>query len=155
MRLLTIIQPYAELIASGKKKVENRHWFTAYRGPLVVHAGKTKRYCGEKVLDIAQQYEIDPSVLAFGAIIAVANMVDCVQLINVDIRHYRQRTWRLPEWAEKKYPWMYDHEHTQGPFCFVLDNVRRLKTPIPYTGSLGLQPVRYDLVPPDAFVESK
>lgn len=152
MMILTIIQPYAELIASGKKRVENRNWFSPYRGPLAIHAGRAKRYCGEKVFDIAHQYEIDPSALSFGKIVAVAEMVDCVQLVNVDIRHYRQRTWRLPEWAEKKYPWMNEHEHTEGPFCFVLENIRRLKSPILFTGSLGMKPIDPGLIPQDAIL---
>jgi hypothetical protein len=39
MRALTIWQPYATRIIAGRKSVENRDWFTAYRGPLLIHAG--------------------------------------------------------------------------------------------------------------------
>lgn len=39
MKLLSIQQPWAEAIVRGYKPVENRPWFTAFRGPLLIHAG--------------------------------------------------------------------------------------------------------------------
>ena len=41
MRALSIRQPWAWLIVHGPKDVENRTWSTDYRGPLLIHAGKT------------------------------------------------------------------------------------------------------------------
>lgn len=41
MKALSIRQPYAWLIAQGIKDVENRTWHTGYRGPVLIHAGKT------------------------------------------------------------------------------------------------------------------
>ena len=38
MKVLTLHQPYASLIASGLKTVETRGWSTKYRGSLAVHA---------------------------------------------------------------------------------------------------------------------
>jgi hypothetical protein len=37
---LSVRQPWAELIVSGSKDVENRTWRTDYRGPLLIHAAK-------------------------------------------------------------------------------------------------------------------
>jgi hypothetical protein len=37
---LTVWQPWAWAIAAGLKPVENRGWFTSYRGPLAIHAGR-------------------------------------------------------------------------------------------------------------------
>jgi len=54
MKALTISQPYASLIASGEKWVENRSWPTGYRGPLAIHAGKGTQY-----LDRRELAEID------------------------------------------------------------------------------------------------
>ncbi len=39
MRVLTLIQPYATLVAIGAKKFETRSWQTS-PGPLAIHAGK-------------------------------------------------------------------------------------------------------------------
>ena len=38
MKVLTLHQPYASLIALGLKTIETRSWSTKYRGPLAVHA---------------------------------------------------------------------------------------------------------------------
>lgn len=38
MRQLSIKQPWAELIASGRKTIELRSWSTSYRGPILVVA---------------------------------------------------------------------------------------------------------------------
>lgn len=38
---LTVRAPWAQLIASGHKQIENRGWATAFRGLLVIHAGRT------------------------------------------------------------------------------------------------------------------
>lgn len=41
MKALSIRQPWANLIASGKKTIETRTWQTTYRGPLLIVAGKS------------------------------------------------------------------------------------------------------------------
>jgi hypothetical protein len=38
LRVLSVKQPWAELIARGDKSVELRTWPTNYRGPLLIHA---------------------------------------------------------------------------------------------------------------------
>ncbi len=38
MKALSIIQPWASLIATGIKDVENRTWRTNYRGEFLIHA---------------------------------------------------------------------------------------------------------------------
>jgi len=40
MKTLSLIQPWATLVAIGAKKIETRSWSTRYRGPLAIHAGK-------------------------------------------------------------------------------------------------------------------
>jgi hypothetical protein len=41
MKVLSIRQPWAWLIINGYKDIENRSWCLHYRGPLLIHAGKT------------------------------------------------------------------------------------------------------------------
>ena len=38
---VSVRQPWADLLVSGIKSVENRSWKCAHRGPLLIHAGKT------------------------------------------------------------------------------------------------------------------
>lgn len=40
LRILSIRQPWADLIACGYKEIENRDWATPYRGSLLIHASK-------------------------------------------------------------------------------------------------------------------
>lgn len=110
MKALTICQPYAELIARGEKWIENRTWPTSYRGPLAIHAGKSRDW-----LDDGEEQE-HPG-MAFGAVVAIADLVDC------------RRVEDLP-------PELANHEHANGPWCFVLENVRRID-PVPARGAQG------------------
>lgn len=41
MKALSIRQPWAWLIATGRKDIENRIWKTNYRGKFLIHAGKS------------------------------------------------------------------------------------------------------------------
>jgi hypothetical protein len=41
MKVLSVRQPWAWLLVAGRKDVENRTWNTKYRGPLLIHAGKS------------------------------------------------------------------------------------------------------------------
>ncbi|KQO04623.1 hypothetical protein ASF12_13925 [Paenibacillus sp. Leaf72] len=42
MKAITIIQPWATLIAIGAKQYETRGWSTKHRGALAIHAGSQK-----------------------------------------------------------------------------------------------------------------
>lgn len=138
MKSLSIANPFGILIADGIKRVENRTRYTNYRGPLAIHASKATRYGGYSVFDLAARYGVMRNDLAFGAIIAVAQLVDCVRL-TPDLS--------VPAPMRRKYPWLEDHEHTEGPFCLILEEVRRLENPIPWTGRQWL----FDV--PDDFEE--
>lgn len=111
MKALTICQPYAELIARGEKVIENRTWATSYRGPLAIHAGKSRDW-----LDDGDE-ALYPG-MPFGAVVAVAELYDCV------------RVERLP--CE-----LQDNEHANGPWCWLLRNIQRV-TPIAQSGAQGL-----------------
>lgn len=131
MKAVTVCQPYAHLIALGEKRVENRTWPTRYRGPVLIHAGKSRAWlCGDK-----------PSPdMAFGALVAVAQLVDCI-----DVRHIR-----AGGDCCDKYPWIYGHAHTEGPWCWVLADVRPFDLPLPWKGALSLFDVPDHVLPPFA-----
>lgn len=42
MKVITIKQPWATLIAKGYKEYEFRTWKTKYRGDILIHAGNLK-----------------------------------------------------------------------------------------------------------------
>lgn len=122
LRALTICQPYAHLICTGDKRVENRNWETQYRGPLLIHAGKSRGWMDPS--DAARYPD-----LVVGAIVAVADVVACLSIDRVREHHsvlYRT----LPE----SLTWVRYHEHTHGPWCWVLGDVVVLDTPVPCRG---------------------
>ncbi len=41
LKALSVRQPYAQQILTGKKKIEYRSWPTKYRGPLVICSSRT------------------------------------------------------------------------------------------------------------------
>ena len=117
MRALTIHQPWAWLIAEGIKDIENRRWETKYRGPLLIHSGKSRRSMknGLSFANMAPGAVAVPDAyhLKFGKIIAVVELVDIVQ----NDASY---------WAES------------GCFNWKLSNAKRLDDPIDCRGHMGL-----------------
>lgn len=113
MKALTVKQPWAELIASGKKPLETRTWSTSYRGRLAIHAGK-------EADEDAPAWNPSDARLPRGTIVAIAELVDCRPMTPAD-----------EEAACCSY--------VEGKYVFVLEAVRRLPPPgIPAKGKLGL-----------------
>ena len=74
MKVLTLKQPWATLVAEGIKKYEFRSWKTNYRGKLLIHAGTG---IDKKELKKFQNLNLDfPSK----RIIAVVDLEDCLEL---------------------------------------------------------------------------
>jgi hypothetical protein len=128
IRALTISQPYATLIAIGEKFVENRTWECFHRGPLLIHAGKGTQYLTARMMKQRN--------LPTGCIVAACRMIACVHVPSLKDRIVGQVPYRdLPIEQMKQ---VAAHRHTEGPFAFVLSEVRRLKKPIPCSGAQGL-----------------
>lgn len=66
MRVLSVRQPWASLIGSGKKTIELRSWRTAYRGPVLVVSG-AQPWKGK------HDWPLGPTACA----ICVVDLVDC------------------------------------------------------------------------------
>lgn len=131
MKALTICQPYAELIACGEKRVENREWPTRYRGPLYIHAGKSREWlCDASDADLLVRFG---RAVEFGAIVAKAQLVACLHIDDIDRGKY-----------DKDFPWLRDHDHVSGTWCWILDEVKRLPEPVVWRGAQGL----WDYSPP-------
>lgn len=76
MKAITIKQPWAWAIIFAGKDIENRSWYTKYRGPLLIHAGAAYR------ADITLPRGVhapDRSELDASAIVGMVDLVDVVE----------------------------------------------------------------------------
>lgn len=132
MRILTLTQPWATLVAIGAKRVETRSWRTGYRGDIGIHAAKTFPRAAR---DICYQEPFATGLkgagitlateLPRGEIVAVARLQDCVATTDV-------------------LSWISEHErafgdYSPGRFAWVFGaRAIPLSTPIKCDGHLGL-----------------
>lgn len=151
MKAISIYQPTATAVALGAKLIETRPWATSYRGDIAIHAAKhwniqksivTKSswtWCGilrPLGVRMGGGEELD-ELLAFGAVIAVATLVDCrpTGSFTVDELDTRRRPKDyngesgVLEWTERMLG-----DFSPGRFGFVLENIRRLESPIVVRG---------------------
>jgi hypothetical protein len=111
MQAISIKQPWAWLIVHGFKDIENRDWWTRFRGRVLVHTGKTidedfpydwaERLIGRKI----------PEDLFLGGVIGAVTVTDCVK--------------------ESESDWFF------GDYGFKLADPVVLPEPIPCRGQLG------------------
>ncbi len=86
-KALTIRQPWAWLVCTGYKDIENRDWFAKFRGRIYVHAGQSKLEMNDTnlgyILKRLSKNHIEEFMFAyknmtFGAIIGEVGITDCV-----------------------------------------------------------------------------
>jgi len=160
MKIITLWQPWASLIAYDLKRYETRSWPTTYRGPLLIHAAKrpfvsadglktlcpsgwaawqdAMRNCAHLQAQ-AMPYSYE---LPLGAVVAIADLKGC----------YRMKTTqghRPDFFAALRIDNRFVEDQTEleravgdwqpGRFAWELANVQRLPEPIPWRGSQGLR----------------
>lgn len=117
---LSVARPWAALIAQGHKPVENRGWFSRYRGTLVIHASQRwDRYAAD----------LPPLVGLSGA--KTDHPTGYLGLAEVVDVHHADLCGGCSPWAEP------------GCWHWVLTTARPFPAPIPGPGQRGLY------VPPD------
>ena len=125
-KCLSLKQPYAELIVSGKKAIELRTWNTKFRGEFLVHASKKvdKEAC--------ERNKIDPKSLITGAIIGKA--------ILYDVKSYESKN----SFLRDKNKHFADPKSTKYKYGFLLKEAKRFRKSIPLLGKLGFFNVEYE-----------
>lgn len=124
IKALTISQPFASLIASGEKWIENRTWSTDYRGSLAIHAGRGTQDLTRKEL----------AAYPYGCIVAVSQLVACVHLEEIRRQLYEKRIANTRITVKQ----VLTHRHCEGPWLWIFRDIRRLKDPFPCNGAQGL-----------------
>nr|WP_246804367.1 ASCH domain-containing protein [Mesorhizobium mediterraneum] len=112
---MSVRQPWAHLIVTGRKSVEIRQWSDGYRGSLWIHASRT-------LDDAAMEYFRLPPLYTGGLI----GQVDLVDILPLNPK--RWEIWR-------------DRHCVPGPMpfqavAFMLEHPRQLADPIPMPGQL-------------------
>ena len=118
MKAISVRHPWAYLIASGRKTVEVRKWFTHHRGPLLICSSKQKwdkdytpLICPKSLVE-----EIDRNVLLYGAALCIVDVKDCCAM----------RT----QWIDQACL------DGGGYWAWVLENLRTIR-PFPVKGQQG------------------
>ena len=112
IKVITVHQPWAWAIAYGFKDVENRTWSTKYRGSLVIHSAKSRKSLKPHLDFVKTTTKINDPKLDFGCLIAIVDLVDCVE--------NHPSIWAM-----------------DGHYHFVLENPRLIH-PLEKKGQLGL-----------------
>lgn len=121
MKAITLIQPWATLMARNLKRYETRSWNTRFRGEVVIHS--SSRF-PQWARQFAREIGLDPDTLPLGALVARGNLIDVVRTESV--RDYITAKERLYG------------DYRDGRFAFKMDNTVELPRPIPCKGALGL-----------------
>lgn len=130
-KAISIWQPWASLIALGHKRYETRNWRSWHRGPIAIHAAR-KVVAAGKLPEFEPHWgiDLDPD-LPMGAIVAVANIVECCTVADLADLSEKERALgdyrRLARWAWR------------------LDDVVMLPEPVPMVGRQGIYTIPPDL----------
>ena len=118
MKCLSVCQPFAELIVQGKKTIELRKWNTKFRGEFLVHAAKNI------LIEDCKRMKISSSITT-GAIIGKVKLTD--------VKKYESDK-ELRSDKKKHYS---SSDITKNKYGFILENPKKLRVPIPYSGKLN------------------
>lgn len=156
MRILTLWEPWATLIAIGAKRIETRSWATRYRGPLAIHAARGGLKLWElhgllnqkpfreafsrasnadaKTVSGYLRAKINGRTVEFnpGCIVAAVNLVECASVEKCHRLGDLACNWK---WQEEQAFGNYE----PGRFAWITGNLFRLHHPIPYKAGQGLR----------------
>lgn len=125
MKVITLKQPWASLVANGYKKYEFRSWKLNYRGDILIHAGKAiDKDAMEQVKNLNLEY---PN----SKILAIVHIDDCIKLdenINKQI-------------CSENYQ-VYGNKNRTG-YAWKLSNIRKIENTDIVSGKQGIW--NYDL----------
>lgn len=140
MRCITLMQPWATLVALGAKKIETRSWRTPYRGPLAIHAAKSfPKWAREICLEPDFAVELGPDTLPLGTIVATCRLVACIPTRELQENRVIQvdPVARCPDFyldeTERRFG-----DYAPGRWAWLLADVEPEPAPVPAKGALGL-----------------
>ena len=118
MKCLSVSQPFADLIISGKKTIELRRWNTNFRGEFLIHAPLKIRFEDSERLKMGRKFVTE-------AIIGKVQIYDVKKYNSIKEIKSDQKF----HFASKKFQ--------NKTFGFMLKNPKPFRIPIPWKGQLG------------------
>ncbi len=160
MKVLSLLQPWASLVAHGAKHIETRSWRTDHRGPLAIHASKRCDGLGDicetepfksvlrSIIPGRPEASIPLSLLPRGYIIAVVDLLDVIPTERAQphpcVCYHPGPVPGKPFLTINRQEREFG-DYSDGRWAWVFDNVRLLSKPIPAKGSLNLWEYPLDL----------
>lgn len=114
MKAITLWQPWASLIADGRKTIETRPRPWNHHGWVAIHAGK------HVDPEACARFGYDPDTIVSGAVVAIVNMLGCIKFPD-------------PRWPPDEYG-----NFAPGRYGYLLDSIRKLVVPVSARGSQGI-----------------
>ena len=164
MKAISLWQPWASLIALGKKRIETRSWYTDYRGPIAIHAAKRRidddtfyflmRTDAFARATASMENRFERGSCPYGCIVATAYLANCVR-IEKDVMNYNYYSSYVPMYSKDKsrlIGWQhlynemirippaptedefYFGDYTPGRYAWMLSNIRALAITRPAKG---------------------
>lgn len=126
MRVITLKQPWATLVAEGLKKYEFRSWKYSYRGELLIHAGKG--------IDEEAMKKFENLNLKYpqSRIVAKVRILDCIELndeINKKIISENEL--------------VYDHKYDRTGYAWKLEFIEKINDDEEISGKQGIWNMEY------------
>jgi len=134
VQVLSIRQPWAEMILTGDKWCENRSWKTGYRGRLYIHSSRIDSLPDEDW----DFYKLAKDKLTTGAIVGHCELVEILWMGEDNGANWCKTIDYVGE-NHRDLPMDGDETtHVMGPYCWILKKPKRLRKPIPTGGKLRL-----------------
>jgi hypothetical protein len=121
---LSVRQPWAELLISGRKSMEIRTWAPDYRGRLWLHAGSKMDPRLERQFGLEGAYK--------GGFIGSIQLAAVVPLTSDRWTQWRQHHLDTGQYRDDMLAW-------------IMESPRRFHTPVPGSGRLGIFKVSDDI----------
>jgi hypothetical protein len=123
LKAITLHQPWAYLVGRSKY-FETRIWSTNYRGKIAIHAAK-KQHDTDEWCSLLKDLLPPVAELVFGAVVALAEITDCILMTEEFINQQSETELRCGNWKPGRYAWK-------------LENIQILTEPISAKGKQGL-----------------
>lgn len=121
IKVITLKQPWATLVASGYKKYEFRSWNTKYRGEIYIHAGKG---VDKKAIKRFESLNLEyPS----SRILCKCDIIDTIKLDE-----------RINKIINSSNELVYGSNDNRTGYAWKLDNIEKVNIDLKINGKLSI-----------------